>query len=145
MGRLTKDREYSSLLVTFIQCAVCAVCFAAVGARDGVRAIGDLSISQWLALMFLGLVCSAVGFVVLLWAVRRTSASRTSLLLGTEPLWAVVVAVVVGHEHLTALALLGGALIIGATYLAQGIELRHRDADVILVGPLEAAVTSEKQ
>jgi drug/metabolite transporter (DMT)-like permease len=63
-----------------------------------------------------------------LWAVRATSASRASLLLGTEPLFAVAVSVVIGHESMTILGLVGGVLIVVATYAAQGMEIRHREA-----------------
>jgi len=34
--------------------------------------------------------------------------------------------VVIGHESMTALGILGGVLIVAATYAAQGTEIRHR-------------------
>lgn len=127
MGHLTKGQQYSSVFMTFIQCAVCLAVFSIAGTAGALRVIGHLSATQWFALLFLGIACSALGFVIQLWAVRKTSAARASLLLGTEPLFAVLVAVIVGHETLPLVGVAGGAMIIGSTYVAQGIELRHRE------------------
>lgn len=126
MGRLTKGHDYDSLFLTMVQCALCFVLFSVVGGANALHQAGHLHPSQWFAGCFLGVVCSAVGFVVLLWSVRLTSASRVSLLLGTEPLWAVVVALVVGHEAIGLVGVIGGIVIIASTYAAQGIEQRHR-------------------
>ncbi len=50
-----------------------------------------------------------------MWAVRRTSPSRVSLLLGTEPLWAAAAGIALGGERLGALGLAGGALVLVGT------------------------------
>jgi len=71
-------------------------------------------------------MCSVFAFVVQLWAVRRTSATRASILMGTEPVWALAVGVVIGGEALGLPGLAGGALIIAASYAGQAIERRHR-------------------
>lgn len=63
---------------------------------------------------FLGLLCSVFAFVVQLWAVRRTSATRASILTGTEPVWALAVGVAVGGEAVGAPGLVGAALIVAA-------------------------------
>jgi len=47
--------------------------------------------------------------------VRRTSPSRVSLLLGTEPLWAAAAGIALGGERLGALGLAGGALVLVGT------------------------------
>ncbi|MCF2527971.1 EamA family transporter [Yinghuangia soli] len=67
------------------------------------------------------------------WAVQRTSASRATLLLGTEPVWAVAVGAGVGGEALTAVTGLGAATVVAGTYWGQAIERRHR------AGPKAAA------
>jgi drug/metabolite transporter (DMT)-like permease len=76
--------------------------------------------------LFLALFCSVFAFVAQLWAIRRTSASRSSLLLATEPIWAVVIAVLFGGETLALLGILGAVVIIVSTYVGQGIESKHR-------------------
>ncbi|MEN9955176.1 MAG: hypothetical protein RLZZ41_840, partial [Actinomycetota bacterium] len=52
---------------------------------------------------------------------------RSSLLLATEPIWAVVIAVIFGGETLALLGIIGAAVIIISTYIGQGIETRHRE------------------
>ncbi len=71
---------------------------SAVAGGDLPLAVGRLSASGWIDVLFLGLLCSVFAFVVQLWAVRRTSATRASILMGTEPVWALAVGVAVGGE-----------------------------------------------
>ena len=51
-----------------------------------------------------------------------------ALLQGTEPIWAVVIAVVIGGELMNAIGWLGGAVIVAACYWGLGIENRAREA-----------------
>jgi drug/metabolite transporter (DMT)-like permease len=78
------------------------------------------------AIAFLALGCSVFAFLAQTWAVQQTSASRASLLLGTEPVWAVLVALAIGGEHLTAVALTGCLLILASCWWGQSIEAAHR-------------------
>jgi drug/metabolite transporter (DMT)-like permease len=80
----------------------------------------------WAAVAYLALGCTVFAFLVQTWAVQRTSASRASLLLGTEPVWAVLVAVTIGGEHLTPVALAGCLLILASCRWGQSIEAAHR-------------------
>ncbi|MFD0818668.1 DMT family transporter [Micromonospora zhanjiangensis] len=66
------------------------------------------------------------AFLAQTWAVQRTSASRASLLLGTEPVWAVVAGIALGGERLTVLATLGAGLMVAGTYWGQAVERAHR-------------------
>lgn len=50
-----------------------------------------------------------------MWAVRKTSPSRVSLLLGTEPLWAAAAGIAIGGERLGTLGLLGALLVLVGT------------------------------
>lgn len=62
----------------------------------------------------------------MLWAIRKTSASRVALLQGTEPIWAVLIAVVFGGELMNAVGWLGAVIIVAACYWGLGIENRAR-------------------
>jgi len=77
-------------------------------------------------MLFLSVLCTSFAFIGMNWAVKHTSASRTSLLLGTEPVWATILAAAVGGEAIGALGIVGAAMIVGATYWGQAIEVRHR-------------------
>jgi drug/metabolite transporter (DMT)-like permease len=78
--------------------------------------------------VYLALFCSVFAFLAQTWAVQRTSASRASLLLGTEPVWAVAAGLALGGEHLTALTALGAAMMVAGTYWGQSVERAHRTA-----------------
>ena len=80
----------------------------------------------WAAVAYLALGCTVFAFLVQTWGVQHTSASRASLLLGTEPVWAVLVAVAIGGEHLTVVALTGCLLILASCRWGQSIEAAHR-------------------
>lgn len=125
-ARLTRGRDDSTLAVVFVQLLVCAGASSAVAGADLARAVGRLSASGWGSVLFLGLLCSVFAFVVQLWAVRRTSATRASILMGTEPVWALAVGVAVGGEALGLPGFAGAALIVAASYVGQAIERRHR-------------------
>ena len=77
-------------------------------------------------MLYLALGCSVFAFLVQLWAIRRTSAARASLLLGTEPVWAVLIGVGIAGEHLTAIAVAGITLVLAGTYYGQRVEADHR-------------------
>lgn len=126
IGRLTADRPYSSLMLTTIQAVVGTVVLSAAAAPQLLEAVPRLSAAAWGQLAYLALACTVFAFLAQTWAIRRTSASRASLLMGTEPVWAVVVGVGVGGEHLTSAIVAGAVLVVAAAYYGQHVERRHR-------------------
>lgn len=127
-GRLTEGKKVSSLNAVMMQCLVCGFCYLIADPSGTVAAVGDFRLEHWLIMAFLVLFCSVFAFAAQLWAIKLTSASRASLLLSTEPIWAVVVGSVIGGEVLGWIGYLGAAIIIAASYVGQGIEQRHREA-----------------
>ncbi len=111
-----------------MQLGVGAVVFATLDPRGVVQTADSLRLSGWLGIAFLGLCCSVFAFLVQLWAVRRTSAARASLLMGTEPVWAVLVGMTVGGEAIGRLSAGGAVLVVLATGWGQRVESRHRAA-----------------
>lgn len=128
LGKLTRDKPYSSITVTLIQSVVCALLGIMVDPWGMVSAAMAFSPSGWLGVLYLGLAASVFAFLVQLWAVRRTSASRASLLMGTEPVWAVLVGVLFAGETLGILGALGALLIVAGCYAGQRIEAKFRAA-----------------
>jgi len=125
-GVLTRDRDASSFNMILLQCLTATVVFFVVDIPGAFDAINTFGPAQWAGTLFLALFCSVFAFVAQLWAIRRTSASRSSLLLATEPIWAVIIAVLFGGETLAVLGIVGAAVIIFSTYIGQGIESKHR-------------------
>jgi drug/metabolite transporter (DMT)-like permease len=125
LGRLTEGRALRPLQLTTVQTVVGAALFG-VAAAAQLPTIAHLGAWMWAVLIYLALFCSVFAFLAQTWAVQRTSASRASLLLGTEPVWAVVVGIALGGEHLTAAASLGALLVVAGAYRGQSIERAHR-------------------
>jgi drug/metabolite transporter (DMT)-like permease len=124
LGALTRDKPYSSITVTLIQSAVCAIAGIAVNPSGFLAAGASFGPAEWFGVLYLGLAASVFAFLIQLWAVRRTSASRASLLMGTEPVWAVLAGAVIAGEHLGWIGAAGALLIIGGCWAGQRIEAR---------------------
>ena len=120
VGRLATGLR--PLQLTTVQTLVGTALFAipAVSHLSAIPAVG------WLQMAYLALFCSVFAFLVQTWAVQRTSASRASLLLGTEPIWAVAIGIGLGSEQLTLTAALGAVLLLAGTTWGQAIERKAR-------------------
>jgi drug/metabolite transporter (DMT)-like permease len=127
VGRLTAGRAIRPLQLTTVQTLVGSALFLAPAARD-LPTLARTDAATWTQLVYLALFCSVFAFLAQTWAVQRTSASRASLLLGTEPIWAAAVGISLGGEHFTPLAGLGAALMVTGTYWGQAVERAHRAA-----------------
>ncbi|MEV0405497.1 DMT family transporter [Actinoallomurus sp. NPDC050550] len=125
VGRLTTGRTVDPLHLTTVQTLVGSALFL-VPALGGLPELVRSSATTWIQLIYLALFCSVFAFLAQTWAVQRTSASRASLLLGTEPIWAVAAGIGLGGERLTLVAALGAALMVAGTYWGQAIERAHR-------------------
>jgi drug/metabolite transporter (DMT)-like permease len=78
------------------------------------------------SIAYLAVFGTRVAFVIQLAAIRRTSASRTALLLGTAPLWAALSAVGLGGEMLPVRAWCGGGLLVVATLRGRWTTTHRR-------------------
>ncbi|MFE0462735.1 DMT family transporter [Kitasatospora sp. NPDC058965] len=119
MGRTRSLRGTDSGALTWVQLASAALVFALVSPFTGApapwRLAADWGPRQWALVLYLALFCTLFAFAVQMWAVRATSPSRVSLLLGTEPLWAAVVGIAVGGDRLTVPVFAGAALVLVGT------------------------------
>ncbi|MBY8340708.1 DMT family transporter [Streptomyces spinosirectus] len=128
VGRLTVGRAVRPLQLTAVQTLVGTALFLPLVAVHGAPELARAGTATWAQLVYLALFCSVFAFLAQTWAVQRTSASRASLLLGTEPVWAVAAGLALGGEHLTALTALGAAMMVAGTYWGQSVERAHRAA-----------------
>ncbi|WTL50534.1 DMT family transporter [Streptomyces sp. NBC_01497] len=128
VGRLTKGRIVRPLQLTAVQTVVGSALFVVPAAR-GLSTLTQADAPVWGRLVYLALLCSVFAFLAQTWAVQNSSASRASLLLGTEPVWAVAAGIGLGGEKFTAFAGLGAALMVTGTYWGQHIEGADRTTD----------------
>jgi drug/metabolite transporter (DMT)-like permease len=138
MHRMKSVRATESGVLTFVQLATCLGMFLLISPFSGPapwRLAASFDGGQWADLLYLGLFCTVFAFFVQMWAVRRTSPSRVSLLLGTEPLWAAVIGVEIGGDRLGVLGAVGAALVLvgttwGRTAAGHGAEGEGEGAEV---------------
>jgi drug/metabolite transporter (DMT)-like permease len=76
----------------------------------------------WIAIVITGVFASALAFYIQTWAQQHLSASRTALILTTEPAWAVAAAVVLAGQRFGAMQAAGAALVLAAIV---GHEVAH--------------------
>lgn len=113
--RLPAVRSTDDGALTFMQLSTAVIVFSLLSPFVGTtpwHLASTLTGAQWLNVLYLSLMCTLFAFFVQLWAVRRTSPSRVSLLLGTEPLWAAVVGIAFGGDQPGFLGYFGAALIL---------------------------------
>ncbi|WP_405977870.1 DMT family transporter [Streptomyces sp. NBC_00158] len=120
MARIKAVQDADSLSLTTVQLGAAVLVFALLAAVPGTgdgpwAAAAGFGPAEWAGLAFLSVFCTLFAFFVQMWAVRRTSPSRVSLLLGTEPLWAAAAGIAIGGEHLGAAGLAGAALVLAGT------------------------------
>ncbi|MFP8777317.1 DMT family transporter [Hydrogenophaga sp. RWCD_12] len=70
----------------------------------------------WWAMAFLVLLCTVLAFFAQNYAASRTSPSRVALLMGSEPLWGALIAVMWLGERTTLQGWLGGLLIVASAW-----------------------------
>ncbi|WP_406185650.1 DMT family transporter [Streptomyces sp. NBC_01006] len=120
MARIKSVQDADSLSLTTVQLGGAVLVFAVLAAVPGTgdspwATAAAFGPAEWAGLAFLSVLCTLFAFFVQMWAVRRSSPSRVSLLLGTEPLWAAAAGIAVGGEHLGPAGFAGAALVLGGT------------------------------
>ncbi|MEU8529946.1 MULTISPECIES: DMT family transporter [Streptomyces] len=120
MSRIKAVRSADSLSLTTVQLGGAVAVFAVLAALPGTGAspwavaVG-FGPREWAGLVFLSVFCTLFAFFVQMWAVRRTSPSRVSLLLGTEPLWAAATGIALAGDRPGPIGLAGAALVLAGT------------------------------
>jgi drug/metabolite transporter, DME family len=76
-----------------------------------------LELSSWLRLLYLGLIPTALAYVLFTLGMRTTKATVATIVTLLEPLTAVILAFVLFREGLSATAILGGVLLVVAMVL----------------------------
>lgn len=123
--RISYPRALDPARTTLVQLVTALVAFlllAPVTGRGVVDVAGTLDARGWLLTLYLALGCTVFAFLIQMWAVRRTSSARVSLLLGTEPLWAATFGLVVGGDPLTVVGVVGAVLILVGVNWARAVE-----------------------
>jgi len=145
MSKLIANKPMDSLSLTTIQMATCAALFWAMSALYGdpvPQFVAELAPTGGMLFLYLVVVCTVFAFLVQTWAVRITSPSRVSLLLGTEPIWAAIIGITIAHDSISLAGYCGIALILAGTAWGRSIEQRDRLGQEPPSGALGAAASA---
>jgi drug/metabolite transporter (DMT)-like permease len=118
MARLSDRREIEPARTTLVQLVTVAVVSSALAEADGqsvTRLAAGMGRTDWLLVGYLALACTVFAFLVQLRALCATNPARVSLLLGTEPLWAALVGIVLAGDAVTPTGIAGAVLVIVGT------------------------------
>lgn len=86
---------------------------------EDINKIINLSFNGWLAIIFLGIFCSGVGYYLWARTLSEMSASRAGAFLYLEPFVTFFFATVVLNEHVTLIMFLSGIIIIAGVILVN--------------------------
>ncbi|MBJ2350496.1 MULTISPECIES: DMT family transporter [Pseudomonas] len=105
---------WSILLGTLMLWAACAT----VG-EVRLEALTALDIRQWLSLLYLGVLGSALAYIAWYDGIRRIGATRSGVFIALNPLTAVLLGALLLDERLTALMCVGGGVILAGIFLCN--------------------------
>jgi len=117
LGKKIMERYNPFLVVAYVTMlgGLCLIPFA--WAENSLHQIFTMSLYSWLAILFLSLTCSLVGYYIWFYVLKQVGAAVTSSFLFAEPLVTVLFAVTFVGEELTLTILTGGLLIFMGVYL----------------------------
>ena len=114
-------RRIGALAGTALQFAFGVLVLLALGAIRGGPAIPASPVG-WGAVLVLGTACTALTFWLFTWGLLRLEAARAGVLANLEPVVGAGLGVVVLGETMGGLAVLGGAMLVGAAWIASRAE-----------------------
>jgi drug/metabolite transporter (DMT)-like permease len=112
-------QKYGALPVC-IWASVIGTAFLLPFASSGfIHQVSALSLEGWSALLYLSIVSSVVGYLVYYTMIGRGAISTLSVQLYLIPIVSVIAGVLILHEQVTVLILIGGAVTLAAVGLAR--------------------------
>lgn len=88
-------------------------------AARGWRELPHVTTAGWLAILFLGFGCSAAAYLFWYGALEKLEVTRVAAFLYLEPLVTLLAAVVLLNEPVSAVVVLGGAVVLASVILLQ--------------------------
>ena len=132
-------RLHPTLMVTYMMAMGWLLLIPFFANAQGWNEIGRLSTEGWIAVGFLGVLCSGLAYIFWYDALARLEASQTAAFIYIEPLVTVVVAAIVLGEVFTLVTFIGGLTILLGVYLVN----RSKPTSALAAGEAKAPVTSD--
>ena len=117
VGKKIMDRYSPFLVVAYVNVlgGLCLIPFSL--AENSFCQIFTMSLYSWLAILFLAVTCSLLGYYIWFYVMKQVRAAITSSFLFAEPLVTVLFAIMFVGEELSMVILAGGFLIFIGVYL----------------------------
>ena len=121
LGRLSTPETTLSLslvqLIVITLVSAIAAWWPTTGSGAGIQLPN--SAADWLIVLYLALIASAMTMVLQTWAQAYIEPSRAAVIMAMEPVWAAAFAVALGGETITPRMIIGGLAIVSAMYLVE--------------------------
>lgn len=118
--KITQGKQISNITLTCVQSfvvaasAICVMIFS-----DNMAFSIPMSSEFWSIIIYMVLCCTLFAFFVQNHAVRQLSLTKVSLLMGSEPLFGAIFAVIWLNESLSMIQILGGGIIFISVMVAS--------------------------
>jgi drug/metabolite transporter (DMT)-like permease len=128
LGRLGTQTMPALVMTAYASAAGFVMLLVLALLADPARLVPDYSAGAWVAILFLGLFGTTLGFTWFSAAVQEIGAQRASILINLVPVAAVLQGALLLGERLDLSALVGGALVISGVLLTQRPTLQKEAA-----------------
>jgi drug/metabolite transporter (DMT)-like permease len=127
LGRFSRSETTLSLslvqLIMITLVSAVAAFWPTGGSAPGIQL--PSSVHDWLVVLYLALIASALTMVLQTWAQAHIEPSRAAVIMAMEPVWAAAFAVALGGERITLRMIIGGLAIVSAMYLVERPQKRR--------------------
>lgn len=106
-----------TILYLFIMMAIIIIPFTV--SETAINSVINLSSVGWIAILFLGLLCSGVSYVIWAYALREMESAKVGAYLYFEPFVTVIAAWIFLNEDITLFMILSGLIITAGVYLVN--------------------------
>jgi drug/metabolite transporter (DMT)-like permease len=116
-GKRILEKYDAVLTVAYVNIfgALCLIPFSL--AENSFQGILSLTVNEWLGVLYLGSVCSLLGYLIWFYVLKQISATVTSSFMFAQPLITVLLSAAFLNEDLTLPIVVGGFLIFIGVYL----------------------------
>lgn len=87
--------------------------------KETINSVINLSITSWMWILFLGIFCSGVAYVIWAQALRDMESAKVGAFLYFEPLVTVIAAWIFLNEEITLLMIFSGLLITAGVFIVN--------------------------
>ena len=114
-----KEYDISPLMITAYTFGICMfACIPLMLWEEPAVYLPNTTLAGWLSILYISIFASIIGYLIHMTSVQCIGAARTSNFVNLVPVFAIIQAILIFGEAITAIKLLGAAVIIIAVYLS---------------------------